>query len=56
MKIGILTFHYCNNYGAALQAYALKKVLTDMGEDVFFVQHYVEKILPHKKQIKERKN
>lgn len=53
MKIGILTFHYCNNFGAALQAYALKKVLTNMEEDVFFVQHYIEDILPHEKKIKD---
>ncbi|MCI8292071.1 MAG: polysaccharide pyruvyl transferase family protein [Hespellia sp.] len=26
-KIGILTFHYADNYGAVLQAYALRKVL-----------------------------
>ena len=31
MKTGILTFHRTTNYGAALQAYALKKKLTDMG-------------------------
>lgn len=28
-KIGILTFHRANNYGALLQAYALKKVLSN---------------------------
>ena len=32
-KIGILTFHYINNYGAMLQAYALKKAL-DRFDDV----------------------
>jgi hypothetical protein len=26
-KVGILTFHYINNYGAILQAYALKKAI-----------------------------
>lgn len=26
-KVGILTFHYINNYGAMLQAYALKKAI-----------------------------
>ena len=31
MKTGILTFHHTTNYGAALQAYALQKKLTDMG-------------------------
>jgi hypothetical protein len=28
-KIGILTFHKSINYGSALQAYALRKVLSD---------------------------
>ena len=31
MKTGILTFHRTTNYGAALQAYALQKKLTDIG-------------------------
>lgn len=30
-KIGILTFHYAHNYGAVLQAYALKTKLKRMG-------------------------
>ena len=34
MKIGILTFHASFNYGSMLQAYALHKVLTDMGHNV----------------------
>ncbi len=32
MKIGILTFHRAHNYGAMLQAYALRKVLVDKGD------------------------
>lgn len=32
MRIGILTFHDANNYGAVLQAYALKKKLSEFGE------------------------
>ena len=27
MKVGILTFHDAHNYGAVLQAYALKKYI-----------------------------
>lgn len=34
MKIGIITFHASFNYGSMLQAYALHKVLTDMGHNV----------------------
>lgn len=29
MKIGIITFHFVNNFGGALQAYALRKVVTE---------------------------
>jgi len=29
-KVGILTFHYINNYGAILQAYALKKAIDNI--------------------------
>jgi hypothetical protein len=32
-KIGILTWHYYNNYGSTLQAYALQKFLKDIGYD-----------------------
>jgi hypothetical protein len=34
-RVGILTFHYANNYGAVLQAYGLSKAIKEMG-------HYVE--------------
>mgnify|MGYP000977622301 FL=1 len=33
-KIGILTFHYSNNYGGVLQALALQKVLQSRGYNV----------------------
>jgi hypothetical protein len=33
MKVGILTFHRALNYGAALQAYALRKTITDFGHE-----------------------
>ena len=31
MKIGLLTIHNANNYGAVLQAYALKETLKEFG-------------------------
>ncbi|GAA5483685.1 polysaccharide pyruvyl transferase family protein [Haloferula sargassicola] len=31
MRIGIVTFHFSNNFGAALQAYALRRWLTEAG-------------------------
>lgn len=37
MKIGILTYHFANNYGAALQAYSMQYILSSMGHDVEFV-------------------
>lgn len=37
MKIGILTVPFNNNYGGFLQAFALKKVLQDMGLEVVFI-------------------
>ena len=39
MKIGILTFHWANNYGAVLQAYALQNVLTEMGHTVEIIDY-----------------
>ncbi len=39
MKIGILTFHRAHNYGALLQAYALKTYLESQGHSVGFVDY-----------------
>lgn len=40
MKIGIVTYHRANNYGAELQAYALFKYLKNLGYDVEFVDYW----------------
>lgn len=40
MRIGILTYHKSHNFGALLQALALRKVLSDMGGDVTFVDYW----------------
>ncbi len=40
MKIGILTYHRSHNYGALLQAIALRKVLADMGQEVTFIDYW----------------
>lgn len=45
MKIGILTYHFSDNYGALLQAYGLYKWLEEAGHHVSFIPyhpHYVE--------------
>lgn len=39
MKIGILTLHRANNYGAALQCYALFETLTSLGHDVSIIDY-----------------
>lgn len=44
MKIGILTFHSGQNYGASLQAYALRKYLSEKGADVEVIDFRKEKV------------
>lgn len=40
MKVGILTYHRAENYGALLQAYALRTYLQSLGHDVDFVDYW----------------
>ena len=40
MKIGILTYHRAHNYGAMLQAYALRTYLHNQGHDVEFIDYW----------------
>lgn len=42
MKTGILTFHRAGNYGAFLQAFALKTVVESFGTDAEFVDYWPE--------------
>jgi hypothetical protein len=44
LKIGILTYHFSNNYGALFQAYGLKNFLTELGHDVNFVNYHPDHI------------
>lgn len=39
MRVGLLTFHFCDNYGAVLQAYALQAHLQSLGHDVAFIDY-----------------
>lgn len=39
MKVGILTFHFSDNYGAALQAHALRRWLTEQGHHASFIDY-----------------
>ena len=41
-KIGIITFHKAHNYGASLQAYALKTILEREGNSVEFIDYFPE--------------
>lgn len=43
MKIGILTFHFAHNYGAMLQAYALKNFLEQKGHSVSIIPYESER-------------
>lgn len=40
MKIGILTYHRSENYGALLQAVALRSKLQEMGHDAYFIDYF----------------
>jgi polysaccharide pyruvyl transferase WcaK-like protein len=40
MKTGILTYHRSHNYGAVLQAYALKTYISSLGYNVEFVDYW----------------
>ncbi len=39
MKVGILTFHGANNYGAVLQVYGLKKICESIGYSVHVIDY-----------------
>lgn len=39
MKVGILTFHNAHNYGATLQAYALKTCVQQLGHEVEIINY-----------------
>ena len=39
MNVGILTFHFSDNYGAALQAYALRRWFSEHGHQAQFIDY-----------------
>lgn len=55
MKIGILTYHRAENYGALLQAYALKEYLYTKGYDVAFVDYWPQYHIEHYKLFSWKK-
>ena len=52
MKIGILTVPFNNNYGGFLQAFALKRVLTDMGHEVVIINRRRNRNVNFKVKVK----
>lgn len=40
MKVGILTYHDTNNFGAMLQSYALYKVINDLGVECEIINYF----------------
>lgn len=40
MKIGILTYHRAHNYGAILQAIAIRVYLQELGHEVYYVDYW----------------
>ena len=44
MKIGILTFQFAHNYGALLQAYALKYYLDQLGHNAVVINYIPDKL------------
>lgn len=53
MRIGILTVPFNNNYGGFLQAFALKRILTDMGHEVIFINRRRNRKRNYKTIIKD---
>ena len=49
MKIGLITYHHSNNYGAVMQSYATCKALQALGHEVQFIniQQLEKKKLKH---------
>lgn len=55
MRIGILTYHRAENYGALLQAYALRKYLQQYVDDVSFVDYWPAYHVEHYKLFSLKK-
>lgn len=47
MKVGILTYYRSHNYGAMLQAVALRRVLQDIGHNTYYIDYWPQ----HQKNI-----
>ena len=54
MKIGVLTFHNSNNYGAVFQAYALQKYLNKFND--YELINYNSKVISAEAKISKLRN
>jgi len=54
-KVGILTFHWANHFGATLQAWALNKLLIDMGYEAEIINFLSRLALVHSRVLKPSK-
>ena len=56
MKIGIITFHNADNYGAVLQCYALQQFLIGMGHEVNIIDYrnsHIEEVYTPQKTLRK---
>lgn len=53
MKIGILTFHFADNYGAILQCFALQEACKKYAEDVRIIDYLPKKMVSKKSRIRK---
>lgn len=54
MKIGILTFHCADNYGALMQCYALQEFLKSLGHETYVIDYRPEYIIQRYKVFSRR--
>lgn len=54
MKIGIITILKVNNYGAELQAYALQRILNNLGFDAEIIDYLFYKNPGHKNTLQSK--
>lgn len=52
MRIGILTFHFADNYGAVLQCLALAEACKKYAEDVCVIDYVPKQMIPVKSRVK----
>lgn len=52
MRVGILTFHFADNYGAILQCLALSEACKKYAEDVCVIDYVPKQMIPLKSRVK----